>query len=397
MKQDNQHEEKIKALLQQMPDIEDKQDVDELYWNISRRLQDKRDVSPMKRKWVLPSLATAVAFFLIIFSTIFLSNNSTDQFSQLEDSADEAVDENRIEVEPEEESKPEVAESQNGDQYNTFMDNSESNLSGSSAVREISAQQQALTIYLPEVQYYNYLVPVTFLVDKNHKDFTDNLRRIEEMLPNIEPMIDNQLFADVSFNLQPEFDQVTVDIGERTFQGSSAEYLFMKALHYTFGTLGYKTLHYKHKGEEGVEFPHSGFISKENISMQNFIYKRFETEDGFQYLIPLEGPNNGDIDQALEMMREDEDLPYVYEAIPNGIEFDSVEENEDVLTIQLKNHVNEEEKMVTMIDAVLMTAKSFGFEKVLFDSDINGQSFGPYDLSKEITVPHGINFITELK
>jgi len=90
-------------------------------------------------------------------------------------------------------------------------------------------------------------------------------------------------------------------------------------------------------------------------------------------------------------MKEEDTAFHLTNTIPEEINFRITEdEKELVLEYTGKAILENNEKYSVMIDAILMTAKSYGFESVRFDN-IKIVRIGNYILEQPIKVPEGVN------
>ncbi len=79
----------------------------------------------------------------------------------------------------------------------------------------------------------------------------------------------------------------------------------------------------------------------------------------------------------------------VLATVPNDAQIE-VETKEDSVRAMIRSELlGNNQGTVTMIEAILMTAKSYGYDKV--DLDIGYNRVGKYDLTKELTVPIQVN------
>lgn len=61
-----------------------------------------------------------------------------------------------------------------------------------------------------------------------------------------------------------------------------------------------------------------------------------------------------------------------------------------VLSIENSLEKHSIQELLTMVEAILMTAKSFGFDSVKFEN-MSIQQIGNYDLNNPIKDPNGVN------
>ncbi|GGB33741.1 hypothetical protein GCM10011409_08960 [Lentibacillus populi] len=111
------------------------------------------------------------------------------------------------------------------------------------------------------------------------------------------------------------------------------------------------------------------------------------------FLIPIVLDTQTSIAAALNEMKQNREASHVYRTIPTEIQFSVSTENQLEITLSNNAALPNTQEGITMIDAILMTAKSFGYASVTFHNTKVNQ-IGDYDLSKPIKVPKAVNPIT---
>ncbi|KHE73298.1 hypothetical protein LD39_00005 [Halobacillus sp. BBL2006] len=110
-------------------------------------------------------------------------------------------------------------------------------------------------------------------------------------------------------------------------------------------------------------------------------------------LAPIKANGNISIKEALMEMKEDKNLEFISPAVSDHVHFQSISEEGERLNIKLTHgEWKDEQEVLTTVDSILMTARQFGFEEVVFNG-VQFQPFPAYDLSEPIKVPEQINSI----
>lgn len=406
MKRNRISEEKLKDVLQQMPAMKDKQDPDDLYEKISSRLQEPEKKSFISNKqWLVPSLASiAVVIILIVISpSLFNNNSSQDQAADMNSMNKSSAPEM---MHPSNDTKMDTADNndtkeRNQDNFSIAQDSNNPGIAGIQAipqthtVQQISDQTELVTAVLPDLQN-QYLVPISFLFPKEQRSLQEHYNQLKNYIQADQWGLDDSILKNVNFELLPEERTVKVKINNdfQLSQGSSAQYVFLNSLKETFRPQGFETLEFEKDGSKGIELSQYGYLEKTSIkSVEKQVYKIYQADESkpvFLVTIPVDSTST--FKDAIEVMKEDEPTFHVKGTIPPQVEFDQIVEGTDVLTISFTDEtqiVNTQE-FVNMFDALLMTAKSYGYQQVHFkNADL--EHIGPYQLSGLIEVPEAVN------
>ncbi|MDQ0219028.1 hypothetical protein ELQ35_09885 [Peribacillus cavernae] len=100
------------------------------------------------------------------------------------------------------------------------------------------------------------------------------------------------------------------------------------------------------------------------------------------------------IDKALEEMIKGSGDPSISPSIPKELKWDRVEEQDKKVILELSEgtKISDTEEYLTALEAILLTAKDFGFDYVKF-SNANIDALGPYNLQEDVPVPIAPNKI----
>jgi hypothetical protein len=82
----------------------------------------------------------------------------------------------------------------------------------------------------------------------------------------------------------------------------------------------------------------------------------------------------------------------IYPTIPEDIQFRLTTLDDQLFITPDNDQVfQDEQRALIMIEAILMTAKSFGYEFVTFNHVSTIDQIGPYQFSEPIEVPEAVN------
>lgn len=111
----------------------------------------------------------------------------------------------------------------------------------------------------------------------------------------------------------------------------------------------------------------------------------------YRFLIPIPQEDQTPIDDALNEMKYNRKTYNIYATIPDNIDF-SIDSSESKLIINFKvvAGLGDNQETITMIEAILMTAKSYDYEAVDFEN-LPTDQIGSYNVSTPLKVPEAIN------
>ncbi|RSK27488.1 hypothetical protein EJF36_11670 [Bacillus sp. HMF5848] len=405
MKKAGWDDDRIESLLRSMPSIQETRSKEAVYASIQEKIkqEQKQQKQPQKKAptWLVPGFATlAAAFLLIILLPVLFQNQPFDNLSLMQaDSSKEestAMDEGTME---EKIAIQEIAPSENALQNPEASDRALTFMAPEPSSHLVTAEQYAnstlLTFGVADDMGQN-IVPISVLVPQDGRNEIELLSEIKDTLP-IE-----RLGLGV-YPLQPyiiaEKDDTTVQVDVQPGEiigTSTPELIFMKSLEETFRWLDYTKVEFTTDGQPGIEFAQFGPMLEKSIELTMdqayFLYKKGEEYPTF--LVPYADVPFVNIEEAITRMNDPVDTHMLLSAIPDGVTITSVVSQDQEVVIEFSKDstlVNNDE-YVYFIEAVLLTAKDFGYTNVSFNGIDNFQ-IGPYDLTKPIPVPIAPNLV----
>jgi hypothetical protein len=141
---------------------------------------------------------------------------------------------------------------------------------------------------------------------------------------------------------------------------------------------------------EGIDFGQFGTIHELALTKTKTAYKLYSDEQN-NLLVEVPLDEYTTIEEALAEMQIGEEDYNVFPTVPDELEFSVVTRGEQ-LDISLDNEVAIEDSRTgtIMVEAILMTAKSFGYDFVKLNN-ISGDRVGYYDVSEPLQVPDAVN------
>ncbi|OEH93508.1 GerMN domain-containing protein [Bacillus solimangrovi] len=388
-------EERIEELLQQLPIVEDNRSADEIFARISKTMEDEEssnsDMSTpiVKRsKWVLPVLGSVAAVVLFIVMLPVILNNGSEMSIEKEESSEKAIFENHANLQGQSE------EGFAGDQVQSFSESISKKMIVieplSHTINEINADEQLLVGALVN-DSFQYTIPVSKTIPKNIPLDEALNSFIQDELSNMS-IYSADFWKNITFEQLNEHTMEVNLFGEQSMlinNEKSVEVAFISMLKEMMLPIGISELKFSHNETAGIEFSKMGYVESLIIEREQKIY--YLTEGEHKYLVPIP-TTASDLQSAFQQMLTDDDNKQLYSPFLNGIQVESVELNDKHIQIQLMNTndlVNNEES-IYMIEAILLTAKSYGYDTVQFEN-LPFNQYGPYNVSQPITVPYSAN------
>lgn len=384
----------LKDLLKALPKIEDHRDPREIYQNVTMKMNKKK-----QKSWLLPSLASAAALLLFVFLVPNLMEwrDFADNFAnkaELNESGEsiEMTEQKAKETRPiaKEDSKNEL-NAHNEAEVKTQFDTYDHAVYSAIYATEVSGH--SLFIYPIPDQRGQIIVPVTVLAPTDQTKF--EFQQYEELMPLLtEEEWGLAEYYPLNAKLTISEDKKTLNIdlpADHLYgEGSTAEDNFIRVVNDAAAVNGIKTITFSTEGKPGVMFAHTGYIEIMPIrKYQNRGYYFYNISEGAEkpYLVPSTDSFSS-IKEALNAMKEGNEINNLQESIPSGFIIAEVIEDEDLLVIRLDDSatLSNNESMLYTIEAILLTAKEFNFERVKVENS-NLKQIGKFVFNEEWTVP----------
>ncbi|MGP4071971.1 hypothetical protein ACTWQB_05395 [Piscibacillus sp. B03] len=379
------NDEFIEKLLSEMPRVEDEKSFDEYYDQISKEITDSNDISSRRnRGWLLPLLTSAAALAIVVVIAM--------QFINFNDTADQMIFHNAEESE----------DTANNDMEGSSSKDFEENIEGEESAEEAGIMDsvgpqllyeddlsnenlQSVTMILPgpESQYF---IPLTFLLSDadDPYSFFNNLDDISDQYLSLT----HDFINGIEFVGNNNQNEPIIQVAEDSLHGTATEYALFEVLRY-FNSIGHTTIELQNDKGETLELPHTGQVMEHSFSDQSYVYKLYNTNNGSVYWVRKPLTQEATLNEALNELRVDESIGS--STVPSNIEIE-VNDSEDILEVQLKSDLplKDQEMTLRMIESILLTAGTFGFDQVHF-TDLDLETVGPYQLNTPVEIPEHIN------
>lgn len=377
-------EESLIQQLKRLPKIKDPRSKDEVYerlvLNIRRSRPRKRSTFSHK---IIPifSLSLAIVIILLISPSLF-----NDFFKRsIEDHTFESDEMIRSEIYADSSQEDGREEIEDGRREMTTEGEFESYL-----LYDVEKDQQIVYRAFVE-EHLQYIIPVSYLIS-NDEDLEEAYASRSYTLKE-EWTVLSDLLDGVSYTIDEGAKEVIIHLPDQFSVGESSiySYLFTEVITMMFQPLGIQKAIFDFEGKT-VDFGALGEIRE--ITWDETIpasYKVLNHPDASRkFLVPVRTYDES-IQDAFQDMKNDDPFYYVERTIPDQIEF-TLQPKENELIVQFINgeEISDEAPYVLMIEAMLLTAKSYGYETVNFQLN-HLTNIGPYDVTSSIQVPLGVN------
>ena len=385
-----------------MPKVDDHQDKDELFNKISTKLTSQSRLSRKKRSfpWLVPSLASVVVVFIIIVIAQNISINN--QASQSNDAADDSANFSTFEQQESSELPP-LSDGDNEDEETSLKEAEENQTDAdaqgegmtimNSPVSNVVQKDENVTVIHAAAldSNVNQIIPIS-LVDKS----TTNAE-LESYYNNINEYIDEKTwgviefpFEDITFDINEDVQEVVVHIPE-DYQfgggGGAIQGKFDSVISMMFRPYNIETATIDFNGQQLGMFGELDNFPISTATTQ--VYKIYQTSVNHpEFLVPID--TDKDFQGALDEMKLADPDPHINAPIPSDVEVIVESLGPLSLTIQgPEGRLGNDKETLNMIEAILMTAKTFQLDSVSFDMTID--HVGPYDLTMPVPVPEAVN------
>lgn len=380
MKKSEWSDHELEQLLQQMPKIKDHRDPRDIYQSLS--LKAKKRKAPV---WIVPSVASLAAVLLLfILAPQVWQGISQDSATKQE--TNEAFDD----------SNNKMAKIAPENSTNTGLVDEKQDMAIMAAPTETAIyeedlmEQQAITYIVPD-QNAQILVPVSVLVPKENKSWVELYQSQAEKLTEVQWGLSDYFPLNATLSMVNE-QTMNVDVPEDHMygNGSANETLFIGILEETMSrNENLQKVTFSTNGNPGIMLGNYGEQSElnkpETKKRSHFLFN--PNNQSLPFIVPgIEG--SSDIATALEAMRVGNDMYGLEPSIPTEFVFEINESSNEqlILNISGNEQLTDEPKYVYCIEAILLTAKEFGYKFVKFENSPIPH-IGRFNLENGIKVP----------
>ncbi|MBP3039693.1 hypothetical protein J9303_09360 [Bacillaceae bacterium Marseille-Q3522] len=400
MRKSGWNDEQVEKLLTQLPKIEDKRDPKMMYQRIKMQLQQTRS-QKREKKWIIPGLATVAAlfiFFLITNNLLINQNNaSQENAASMEDSGDSVVQNRMAEEKAVTDFAGSPESASDNAEFNLSFDKAEDDPFVYTAVSSLPDNETEIFTYAIPDQNVQNVVPVTILVPNDDKlSSLDLYKAGMEKLPeekwglkDFYPL--NATISSIDENV------ISVDVPEDQKYKDGTQYVqFIDALQVAFDSLHVDRIELSTNGVPGMDLGDNGIAYEMNKMESNTAYFLFYPvrDGGKPFLVPYKYGQGDTIQSKLESMKQNVDTHELLASIPEQLDFSVSEEGEQLtITFAKGTELEKNQDTIWMIEAILLTAKSFHYSNVKFENT-GIEQVGKYKFTDVIKVPLAPNLET---
>lgn len=380
-------DESIEDILRQMPSVNDPREARDIYFTISRNLKKKKQIG-----WIVPGFASvaAILLFILLLPNLSAITNSIEDFAQETKMADQSQGKNTVDNDAVSFKMPQEEKQQES----TLL--TENEIQKTALYAEDIAGKELLTYAIPDRNAQN-IVPISVLVDKDQskhwfKQFVDTMPKLTEEVWGLSDYY--PLNGNLTFNSEQKTVNVDLPVDHKYGMGSASEVMFRNALITVFNNRNdVNTVTFSTANQPGVILGNDE-IHKIDLNVYDsahpyyFFYVKGNAKP---LLVPMQEPKPS-IDEAFKAMRQEIPTHDLKASIPEELIIESITENAGTVTIFISkgSKLPQTPEMVYALEAILLTIKEFGYNKVEFKNS-NITNIGPFRLDQAIEVPLAAN------
>ncbi|WP_084783334.1 GerMN domain-containing protein [Bacillus dakarensis] len=397
----------LEEYLRELPKIRDHRDPRDIYQNITVKMKKRK-----QKAWIIPSIASAAALLLfVVLASNVLNFNQSAQDLVNENATTESAENAALKQAPDGNEEMGILsedEPDNKERFNAEEENRELmtiDLEGSyTALYESDIAGKSVFTYTIPDQNAQNIVPVSVTVPYNdelplfeqYKETMSKLREEEWNLSEYLPLNASLSYVEESNSLH-----VDLPIDHYYGDGSASEMAFMSTLLSSAAMFNIESILLSTDGSPGAEFGNMGKLTEIEVEEKgNRAYYFFypSGEDNLPYLVPSRNPYEN-INEAMDAMKTDIETDMLKASIPSNFNIeDMVTANKELLVIRLgeSSELSNDQSMIHTIEAILLTAKDFDYEKVKIEN-ANLDQIGKFIFNEEWAVPVAPNkkFLSE--
>ncbi|MBN9653116.1 hypothetical protein J0K78_02470 [Halobacillus sp. GSS1] len=399
-------DEDIKKALSKLPAMEDRQSKEMLYQKVSSRVnKPQRKVAP----WLFPGLATvAVLLVLAVFLPVFFSNNGMLTVEESADRADQSAESSTAneETSPSLDSSP----SETGEESSETKEAEPSSEEESLPAEENEEEEPQADETKVEEDREDPETELDSLILSSDESGLRTLsypgKNAEIILPTVQKQPESEEFSPERYGLADRVvDELKYEINETegaavvTFpdgfsvSGAAWANAIIESIRWDLENFQLQEISVQTESGGPVNLGSYGEISEIPVIQQGeYIFQLYQYEDSSErFLAPISVEGSPTFREALSLMQEKGKGLYISPAVPEHVQFTSTTIDQGIMNIQVQHESwASEQQLLTMVEAILVTAGQFGFERVKFNG-MNVSEFSTYDLEEPIDVPGRIN------
>lgn len=388
MKKSEWSDSELEKILRQLPKIQDHRDPRDIYQNISLKKRKRKS-------WLLPGMAAAAALllFIILVPKLLDGTNFSSDIAKEEKSS---ISNNKMNL---------------SDKESTIAMNNDDASSkkqvylGAEQAEQIKTESMKTAIYEDEIgngTVFTYwvpdpqaqiLIPISTIVNDTQEQTWPSLyMKTMANLKEEEWGLSNYYPLNLTMTLDENNGNVLVDVpsNHKYGQGATNEINFLNVLKKDISSNSkIKKVKFSTNGKPGIQLGNYGPLEEIDIVPENkhAILFYYPEDSDIPFLTPsVETFSN--LNSAFEAMKIDKPQLGLKSSLLPLLPLTDISVMDKTLFLSFKGNSNlkDDQKTISSFEALLLTAKEFGLEKVVV-KDSALPNIGPFDLSKENNVP----------
>ncbi|MCR8846988.1 hypothetical protein NQ095_01105 [Rossellomorea sp. SC111] len=387
----------IEDLIKNLPQIKD----DRTSQSILARMERQKKKRQASYKQFIPAVAALAAIFIMVLLAPTVLNQLTE--TSMEKSESSTADssgssKDKVEMAPEKKESDISPESSENQKVAGMEENQKEN-NKLTMSEDLQESKERLSLYEEDIkgkEFYNFglvspdAVPIPVSVVENQKaeDWLTRHEKIAGRLPETDWGLEDYLplNGDVSFDKNKVIFTLRSD---HSYSGSSAvEYAFYHSLQYSFQHKGLEEVVLRNHDGSVPKFSSAGEFSKIDLNEKvNNAYYLYSSNGKDRFLVP-DNIDRGGVKESIAAMKSAE-TGLFQSVIPKDINF-NVSERDGIVTISFLNELDlsslNEQTAQEMIEGILLTSRSSGYENARFEN-IKPESWNGFDFTGPIKTP----------
>jgi hypothetical protein len=365
------NDECLQHTLQQMPMVKDHRSKEEVY----RQLMKARKTARLKT-WFLPSLASVVAVMIVVIPSFPFTKQTEEKMEKADQHIITLQADQRSDV-----SQPLLS----ANKYSEF--------SSRIVTKESLNDQDVAVVGLPDRQS-QIVIPISVPVEK-HESVKRQLETAKTQIDEQKWGVSKRLLNGVIMMPSRESKRVwLVRVSKQHpvfVEGRVSELLFLSSIEETIRWMGGKKIRFFTENKKGMKLSHTGYIESMEIPKKKRAYYLYQFRPSYPIFLVPSPRHFPTFLEALKQMKKDVSAS-LRSAIPQGVQIEKVDVQQDNVVIRFTSgsKLDLSPSVCWMVEAILLTAKEFGFRTVTFTGG-NVKRIGPYIFGKKIDVPVGPN------
>ncbi|UOQ42671.1 hypothetical protein MUN89_11880 [Halobacillus salinarum] len=360
------NDEELKKLLKRLPKMEDTKSKSDWYEAVADRSKPgKRKKNPR----LMPVLSTLAALLVLVIAIpLFLQVvNQNKQMHESSDSSSSSTPE-------------ESAESKASDDKAFTLQSKEAPQESSEELQDllISVRSGTMDTSVYSNEKTDVIIPVTFVPESE--------KQSDQVIPITESGLSNNL----SDKFKLSYDQKSAVATAQFFSKDvEEEQAFIEAVRWEAEPLHAEKIKIKRPEQSDKQ---SKTQEVKPVSSQRYIFQLYQYKAELpKFFIPVKIDEHSSMQQALDQLHAPSRKKHVSAAVPDHVELKTVDREADTLMIEVRHGKwADRQEAFTTLQAVLLTAKQFGYKNVKF-LNMGFTELGGYQVNKPIEVPDSFN------